>query len=200
MVRAHAPPPLHEIKCLLWSGTNDHLGFLFFLYMRRTQVSFQLQLHKHEDVHERAEVTLTRQKSRRRAKASSNAAGHQHHSRHGGAPGTNPSFSRTMTAGSAVARTVSRATAAENVTGSKTNPVEDATIPRGHSHDSGSGLGGKGIGSAMPAGSTDTSPKDDTGGARPAVPVDPPSSSATTGRYFRRTNTGARARGGGDGG
>ncbi|CAN0427232.1 unnamed protein product, partial [Ectocarpus sp. 8 AP-2014] len=92
------------------------------------QVSFQLQLHKHEDVHERAEVALTRRKSRRRAKAAASSASHQHHPHHprnpGGTAETNRSSSMTLTAvtspstphtpaDTATPRTVSRATGVE---------------------------------------------------------------------------------------
>eukprot|EP00903_Cladosiphon_okamuranus_P008717 g8350.t1 len=151
------------------------------------QVSFQLQLHKHEDVHERAEVTLTRRKSSRRAKAGSNAASNQPHTRQGG---TNYSSSRTVTAGVATPRTVSRATAAEDVAGGSMKPIEDAAVPRGDSQEGGGARGGsRGGGGGVFAGSAESSSKDHKGGVRPAVPADPPSSSAAGARHFRRAST-----------
>lgn len=159
------------------------------------QVSFQLQLHKHEDVHEKAEAALTRRKSRRRGKASGNnnaASNHQQHRHSSGTPGTNRSSSLTTSAGTATPRTVSRATGAEEDGGSgDPNPGEHEKLPDGISHDGRSGGGGGaggGGGGAPEAGSVEPASKDRDGGARPAVPVDPRSSSATSGRRFRRTS------------
>ncbi|CAN0457185.1 unnamed protein product, partial [Ectocarpus sp. 12 AP-2014] len=167
------------------------------------QVSFQLQLHNHEDVHERAEVALTRRKSRRRAKAAASSASHQHHPHHprnpGGTAETNRSSSMTLTAATgpstphtpadmATPRTVSRATGVEGGRSGIATPTEDGTEPRTDGHGGG-GSGGHGS-RVMPgtkaARGTDTMSKDREGDVRPAAPVDPPSSSATSGRRFRR--------------
>ena len=74
-------------------------------------------------------------------------------------------------------------------------------MPRGESRDGGGGRGSKGGGGGggggsgssalLFAGSIEMSPKDHQGGVRPAVPVDPPSSSAASGRHFRRTSVAA---------
>lgn len=171
-----------------------------------TQVSFQLQLHTHDDVHERAEAAFMRRKSRRRAKAttahgsnSSNAAGHHHHhpNQLGGTPGTNHRSSLT-TAATAVPGTPHTTASTGGADGDgcagNANPVESVSTPN-RNFDSdrrggGSG-GGSGVsGAPVAAGNTEGAAKDYNGGARPAVPVDPPSSAATASRRrFRRTST-----------
>lgn len=82
--------------------------------------------------------------------------------------------------------------------------MEDATIPCGDSRDGGGARGGNrggggsnGSSSALFAGSADPSSKDHKGGVRPAVPADPPSSSAASGRHFRRARTAAECAGDG---
>lgn len=181
--------------------TRSLLSYSKLLRTHHTQVSFQLRLHTHEDVHERAETALTRRKSRRRAKAStahgsnsSNAAGHHHHPHHhGGTPGMNRRSSVTTAAATAPSTPHTAASTGADGDGCdrNANTVENAKTPTRNDQSDGCRGGGGGFGGTpVASGNTDGVAKDHEGGTRPAIPVDPPSSAATSSRgRFRRTST-----------